>query len=113
MLMRYRGGILEEARGTVSRVICSLAQEIMAWLEVYIVTIIARFIPEKKNVLADQVSRSDFPTEWSFLPRVIDAICKMFSYPRIDLFAMRADTKLPLYVSPDLMIWRQDTFQHS
>ena len=37
-----------------------------------------------------------FPTEWSLLPKVCDAICEVFNRPHIDLFVMRASIKLPL-----------------
>ena len=46
------GGVPEEARGTVLRVMCSLTQEIVVMLSV-------RHIPSKKNVLVDQLSHPD------------------------------------------------------
>ena len=70
----------------------------------------AKYIPGKKNILADQVPL----TEWSLFPRMFDAICEVLEWPLIDLFATRANAKLPLYMSPvpDPMAWRQDTFHH-
>ena len=74
------------------------------------------FFAPSVGVLADQLSHPDqvLPTKWSLLPRVFDTICEVYSYPHIDLFATRANTKLPLYVSliPDPMTWKQDAFQH-
>ena len=41
--------------------------------------------------------------------------CKVFNLPRTDLFPMKANAKLPIYVSPvpEPMMWKQDDFQHS
>ena len=52
--MNDNGGLSEEVRGIVSRVMCGLVQEIVAWTEIHSVTLSARDIPEKKNILADQ-----------------------------------------------------------
>ena len=72
----------------------------------------ACYILGKKNILADQLSRPDqiLPTEWSLLPRVLDGICQVIRRPHLDLFATRANTNLPLYVSPvpDPLAWKQD-----
>ena len=56
--IKYRGG-------TVSRVMCSLAQEIMAWTELHLVTLCARYVLGKNIILADQLSHPDqiLPTE--------------------------------------------------
>ena len=71
-----------------------------------------RYIPGRKNVLANQLSHPDhvLPTEWSLLPLVFKGICNIFSSPHISLFATWANTKLPLYVSPviDPLAWKQD-----
>ena len=47
--------------------------------------ILATYIPEKRNILADQLSRPDqfLLTEWSLLPWVFDNICRDL----VDLFA--------------------------
>ena len=78
--------------------------------------LMARFIPGKKNILADQLSRPDqvLPTEWSLLPRVFEAICEVFGRPHLDLFASRTIAKLLLYMSPvpNLVAWKHDAFQH-
>ena len=109
---------LKKQGGTISKVLCSLAQGEMMWVAVHSVTFIARYvyIPGKKNVLADQVSHQDqdLPTEWSLLPLVFDTICEVFGRPHLDFFIMRANAKLPLYVSlvPEPMAWKQDTFHH-
>ena len=71
-----------------------------------------QYIPSKKNVLADQLSRLNLvlPTEWSLLPRMFVAVCKVFGHPHLNLFTTRANMKLPLYVSPVPETWNQDTF---
>ena len=101
--------------GTVSRV-CRMAAKIVLWTKRHLVFLVARYIPGRKNVLADQLSRPDqvLPTEWSLLPRIFEGIYEVFRRPHLDLFVTRANAKLPLYVSlvPDLMACKQDTFQH-
>ena len=71
----------------------------------------------QKNVQADQLSCPDpvLPTEWSLLPRVFEVVWEVFICPCLDMFATRANTKLPLYMSPvpDPMVWKQGAFQHS
>ena len=39
-------------------------------------------------------------TEWSLLPEVFQLICKRWHQPQEDLFAVRYNNKLPLFVSP-------------
>ena len=79
------------------------------------VSITAKYIPGKKTILTEQLSRLDeiFLMEWSFLPQAFDII-REFGHPLMDLFATRADMKFPIYVStiPDAMTWKGDAFQH-
>ena len=53
-------------------------------------------------MVADKLSRLDqtIQTEWSLLPEVFQVICSRCHRPQIDLFAMRFNNKLPLFVSP-------------
>ena len=55
-----------------------------------------------------------FPQSGHFLPRVFSAIYKVCSHPHVNLFATRANMKLPLYIFPvlDLIAWKYDAFQH-
>ena len=107
---------LKEQGGTVSRVMCSLAQKIMDWTELRSMTLSARYIP-RKNILADQLNCPDqvLPTEWSLLPGYSMPYAKCFGCSHMDLFATRANAKLPLYVSLGLdpMVWKQGAFQHT
>ena len=93
---------LRHQGGTVSWALCLMAPKITKWTEWHSVHLSARYIPGRMNILADQLSRPDqvLPTEWSLLPRVFEGICSIFGNPHLDLFATRANTKLPLYVSP-------------
>ena len=95
----HSGSLLEEARGYgLSDVQPGAAYHGAS--ELNMVTITARYILEKKTGLADQLSYPD-----QVLPRVFDSFCKVYSRPHINLFATRANVKLPLYVLwvPELM----------
>ena len=73
----------------------------------------ARRIPGRLNVVADKVSRlgQTIQTEWSLFPEVFQSICSRWHQPQIDLFAMRFNNRLPLFVSPVLgpLVWASDT----
>ena len=49
---------LKKQEGTASRVMCSLAQDILVWAELHSVTLSTRYFPGK-NILADQLSCPD------------------------------------------------------
>ena len=107
----YYSSCLLKKRGHHFKGIVQLAQEIILWREVHSGILSARYFLGKKHVLADQLSRPNqvLPTEWSLLPRVFNAVCKVFDCPIMDLLATQANVKLPLYVSqvPDSMAWKQ------
>ena len=48
------------------------------------------------------------------ISQVFDDICREFGHPRVDLFSGKADTRLPIYVSPiqDLKAWKEDIYQN-
>ena len=60
-----------------------------------------RHIPGRLNVVADKLSRvgQTIQTEWFLLPEVFHSICSRWHWPKIDLFAMRFNNKLPLFVT--------------
>ena len=93
-----------------------MASEIVLWTKRHSVCLSARYIPGRKNILADQFGRPDqvLPMEWSLLPRVFEWICSVLGDPHVYLFATWVNTKLPLYASsvPDTMAWKQVAFQH-
>ena len=66
------------------------------------VSLKARHIPGKLNVLADKLSRKNqiLPTEWSILPLILESLWQMWGKPMIDLFATQHNFKLQLFVSP-------------
>ena len=105
-LMAY----LKKQGGSLSRVMCSLAQEVIAWSELYLMTLCVRYVRGKKNILAIQLSHPDqvLPAKWSVLPWVFGAICKVYGRPLVDLFAIRTNTKFPSYGSLvlDPMTWK-------
>ena len=104
---------LRHQGGTVSRRLCQMASAITVWAEQNSIRLEARYIPDKWNILVDQLSRPDqiLPTEWSLLPRVFDRICQVFGRPHLNLFATKANNKLALYVSLvlDPLAWEQGT----
>ena len=69
--------------GTVPRVLCRMATEVVFWTERHSVSLTAKYTLGKKNVLADQLNCSDhvLPTEWSLVPRVFERICGVFCLP--------------------------------
>ena len=102
--------------GTVSRSLCLLTKQLLAWAEANSVTLSARYLPGKANVLADQLSRRDqvIGTEWSLHPEVVKQVFSCLGTPTLDLFATSLNKKLPLYCSlvPDPMALMEDAFMH-
>ena len=90
--------------GTHSRAICDLASDLWFWASARDITLKARHIPGKYNVLADVLSRSKeaLPLEWELHPSVLKAVFRHFGIPTVDLFATKFNHKLPEYVSPVL-----------
>ena len=80
--------------------LCALLWRILTWCTRKQITLKARHIPGRLNVVADKLSRlgQTIQTEWSLLPEVFQAICRRWHQPQIDLFATRFN-KLPLFVS--------------
>ena len=102
--------------GTVSRSLCSLAKQLLRWMESLDVHLNARYLPGQSNALADLLSRWDqvIGTEWSLHPRVARDLLRRWGLPSIDLFATSYNTKLPLYCSlfPDPQAVFEDAFRH-
>ena len=87
--------------GMKSGPLCALLWRILTWCSQRQVTLKARHIPGRLNVIADKLSRLNqtIETEWSLLPDVFQNLCSKWHRPQIDLFATRFN-KLPLFVSP-------------
>ena len=88
--------------GMRSGPLCALLWRILTWCTSKQVTLRARHIPGRLNVVADKLSRlgQTIQTEWCLLPQVFQKICERWHRPQIDLFATRFNNKLPLFVSP-------------
>ena len=88
--------------GMRSGTLCALLWRILTWCTRHQVTLKARHIPGRLNVVADKLSRlgQTIQTEWSILQEVFQTICSRWHRPQIDLFATRLNNKLPQFVSP-------------
>ena len=88
--------------GMRSGTLCALLWRILTWCTRHQVTLKARHIPGRLNVVADKLFRlgQTIQTEWSLLPKVFQAICSRWHQPQIDLFATSFNNKLPQFVSP-------------
>ena len=82
--------------------LCALLRRILTWCTRKQVTLKARHISGRLNVVADKLSRlgQNIQTEWPLLPEFFQAICSRWHRPQIDLYATRFNNKLPLFVSP-------------
>ena len=88
--------------GMRSDPLCALLWRILTWCTRKQVTLKARHIPGRLNVVADKLSRlgQTIQTEWSLIPEVFQKLCSRWHRPQIDLFATRFNNELPLFVSP-------------
>ena len=93
---------INKERGMRSGPLCALLWRILIWCSQRQVTLKARHIPGRLNVIADKLSRlgQTIQTEWSLLPEVFQKLCSKWHRPLIDLFATRFNHKLPQFVSP-------------
>ena len=67
----------------VFRILCCVAAEVLLQTKRCLISLTARCIPRKKNVLVAQLSRPNqiLPTEWSLFLRGFEAICRVFGHP--------------------------------
>ena len=103
--------------GMKSGSLCALLWRILSWCTRQQITLRARHIPGRLNVIADKLSRlgQTIQTEWSLHPAVFQAVCSMWHQPQVDLFATRFNNKLPQFVSPvpDPQAWAVDALSLS
>ena len=103
--------------GMKSGSLCALLWRILSWCTRKQVTLKARHIPGRLNVIADKLSRlgQTIQTKWSLHPEVFKAICSRWHQPQVDLFATRFNNKLPQFVSPvlDPQAWAVDALSLS
>ena len=97
--------------------LCALLWRILSWCTRQQVTLRARHIPGRLNVIAHKLSRlgQTIQTEWSLHPEVFQAVCSRWHQPQVDLFATRFNNKLPHFVSPvpDPQAWAVDALSLS
>ena len=93
---------LNKEGGARSHTLCSLATKILSWCQEEGITLRARFLPGKLNVLADCLSRRNriVHTEWTLHAGVLSQIFHFWDTPHVDLFATRLNRRLPIFVSP-------------
>jgi len=81
------------------------------------ITLRARHIPGRLNVVADSLSREGqiLPTEWSLHKDLVQSLFQEMGSPNIDLFATRFNYQCPTYVSPvpDSQAWEVDALSIS
>ncbi|XP_068215849.1 uncharacterized protein [Palaemon carinicauda] len=92
---------LKKEGGTKSQPLNLLAQEILQWAEDHNVILRPQFIPGKKNVIADALSRGDqvIGSEWTLCQEVVDRLVHLWP-SNIDLFATALNFRIPAYFSP-------------
>ena len=116
---QHNSGCLYQQRrgGMKSGSLCALLWRILSWCTRQQVTLRARHIPGRLNVIADKLSRpgQTIQTEWSLHPEVFQAVCSRWHQPQVDLFATRFNNKLPQFVSPvpDPQAWAVDALSLS
>jgi len=100
--------------GVLSPSLSLLAESLLKFCWMSGVTLIARYLPGKLNLVADQLSRPGqiLTTEWTLSQRVLARIWSRWEKPVVDLFATQFNFRLPVYVSPvqDGQAWRIDAF---
>ena len=103
--------------GMKSGSLCALLWRILSWCTRQQITLRARHIPGRLNVIADKLSRlgQTIQTEWSLHPEVFQAVCSRWHQPQVNLFATRFNNKLPQFVSPvpDPQTWAVDALSLS
>ncbi|XP_068206186.1 uncharacterized protein [Palaemon carinicauda] len=103
--------------GTISLFLCELTKQIHNWAMSHFMELSVRYIPGKRNVLADTLSSLGqvLGAEWSLYPLVVERLFAPWSSPDIELFATRLMRKLPEFCFPILEEWPlfEDAFQNS
>ena len=80
------GCLYQQRRGDESGSLCALLWRILSWCTRQQVTLRARHIPSRLNVIADKLSRlgQTIQTEWSLHPAVFQAVCSRWHQPQVD-----------------------------
>ena len=100
--------------GARSRPLSRRTEQLLLWCQAQSISLTAKHVPGKLNVLADSLSRSHtiVQTEWTLAHSVLEPIWRAWHKPLVDLFASKFNFRLPIYVSPvpDPQAWRVDAF---
>ncbi|MES9880852.1 MAG: reverse transcriptase domain-containing protein [Sedimenticola sp.] len=103
--------------GTRSRDLFLLTMRILQLCAGSSISLCARYIPGKLNVLADSLSREGriIHTEWMLHPHVLREVFRHWGTPCLDLFATRLNRQLVDFVSPvpDPRAWATDALSLS
>jgi ribonuclease HI len=88
--------------GTHSPTLLTYTQELLLWLASHEVTLRARHIPGRFNVIADRLSRRHqvIHTEWQLHAIVLHRVFSQWGIPQTDMFATVHNAQLPQFVSP-------------
>ena len=83
--------------GMRSDSLCALLWRLLSWCHHRGITLRARHIPGRLNVIADKLSRHNqvIQTEWALSPQVFSQLCSRWPPPLVDLFATRFNYKFP------------------
>ena len=88
--------------GARSTPLCVRTEEMLLWCQRQRISLSARHIPGKLNIVADALSRSQsiLHTEWTLHEAILQQVWNVWFRPMVDLFATQFNHRLPLYVSP-------------
>ena len=91
---------LRKEGGTRSALLNKEAQRILQWAEDHNVTLFPQFIPGKRNIVADSLSRPNeiIASEWTLHQEVVDELRRKWP-TSVDLFATHLNHRLPTYFS--------------
>ncbi len=106
-------GLVKNEGSTHSPQLSDLAREVLTWTDQHDITVIARHIPGRLNVLADHLSRNRIShTEWSLRAQDVEPLWNLWFRPHVDLFATEKNNLLPTFVAPfqTETCWRVDAF---
>ena len=110
-------GLSEQRRGARSRTLSFMATNLLEWCMKRQVSLTAKFVPGKLNVLADSLSRKGqiIHTEWTIHKGTLSQIFQFWEVPHLDLFATRLNNQLPVFISPfqDPRAWAVDAMSLS
>ena len=77
-------------------------EDMLFWCQSRGISLSARHIPGKLNIVADALSRSQsvLHTEWTLHEATLQQVWNVWFRPMVDLFATQFNRRLPLYISP-------------